>query len=109
MWRDALHVRYRLRPPRMIRSFKDRRTEAVFRGDRPKGFPGDVLKRARRKLQVLDAAVEVADLRDPPGNRLHQLAEDREGQWSIRVNDQFRICFEWGVAGPEKVEFVDYH
>lgn len=93
----------------MIQSFRDRRTEAVFRGETPKGFPADLLKRARRKLQVLDAATEVTDLRDPPGNRLHQLTESREGQWSISVNDQFRLCFEWGASGPENVEFIDYH
>lgn len=93
----------------MIQTFKDRQTEAVFRGEQPKGFPSDLLKRARRKLQVLDAATEVTDLRDPPGNRLHRLAENREGQWSISVNDQFRICFEWGVSGPQNVEFIDYH
>lgn len=93
----------------MIQTFRGRLTEAVFRGESPKGFPSDLLRRARRKLQVLDAAIEVADLRDPPGNRLHQLAQDRQGQWSISVNDQFRICFEWGPSGPENVEFVDYH
>ena len=93
----------------MIQTFRDRLTEAVFRGESPKGFPSDLRRRARRKLQVLDAAIEVADLRDPPGNRLHQLAQDRQGQWSISVNDQFRICFEWGPSGPENVEFVDYH
>lgn len=93
----------------MIRTFRDRKTEAVFRGDTPKGFPPDLLKRARRKLQVLDAATAVSDLKDPPGNRLHELTEDRAGQWSISVNDQFRICFRWGQAGPEDVEFTDYH
>ncbi len=93
----------------MIQSFNNRQTQAVFLGESPKGFPADLLKRARRKLQVLDAATDVTDLRDPPGNRLHLLIEDREGQWSISVNDQFRICFEWGVSGPENVEFTDYH
>jgi proteic killer suppression protein len=93
----------------MIQSFKDRQTEAVFLGANPKGFPADLLRRARRKLQVLDAATAVTDLRDPPGNRLHQLTDNREGQWSISVNDQFRICFLWGASGPENVEFVDYH
>ena len=78
-------------------------------GEKPRGFPSDLLKRARRKLQVLDAAAEVTDLRDPPGNRLHQLVENREGQWSISVNDQYRICFVWGLSGPEDVEFIDYH
>lgn len=93
----------------MIQTFKNRQTEAVFLGESPKGFPADLVKRARRKLQVLDAATDVTDLRDPPGNRLHQLTEDREGQWSISVNDQFRICFEWGPSGPQNVEFTDYH
>lgn len=93
----------------MIQSFKDRQTEAVFLGASPKGFPADLLRRARRKLQVLDAATDVTDLRDPPGNRLHQLTDNREGQWSISVNDQYRICFVWGASGPENVEFVDYH
>ena len=93
----------------MIQTFRDRQTKAVFLGESPKGFPPDLLKRARRKLQVLDAATDVTDLRDPPGNRLHLLTEDREGQWSISVNDQFRICFEWGASGPENVQFTDYH
>lgn len=93
----------------MIQTFRDKQTEAVFKGEKPRGIKPDLLKRARRKLQVLDAATNVADLRDPPGNRLHQLNEDREGQWSISVNDQYRICFEWGESGPENVEFTDYH
>lgn len=93
----------------MIQTFKDKRTEAVFQGDAPKGFPSDLVKRVRRKLQVLDAATTVLDLKDPPGNRLHELTEDRSGQWSISVNDQFRICFSWGESGPEDVEFTDYH
>ena len=93
----------------VIESWKDKTTEAVFKGENPKGFPPDLLKRTRRKLQVLDAATDVSDLKDPPGNRLHQLTEDREGQWSISVNDQFRICFKWGQSGPEEVEFTDYH
>lgn len=93
----------------MIQTFNDKQTEAVFLGESPKGFPPDLLKRARRKLQVLDAATAVTDLKDPPGNRLHQLVEDRKGQWSISVNDQYRICFTWGESGPENVEFTDYH
>ncbi len=93
----------------MIKSFKDKRTEAVFRGEAPKGVPADILKAIRRKLQALDAATAVTDLRFPPGNGLHQLTEDRKGQWAIKVNDQFRICFEWGQSGPENVEFTDYH
>jgi proteic killer suppression protein len=93
----------------MIQSFSDRQTEAVFQGASPKGFPADLLKSVRRKLQVLDAATDVSDLRDPPGNRLHRLVDNRDGQWSISVNDQFRIYVAWGASGPEDVEFVDYH
>ncbi len=64
---------------------------------------------AERKLQMLDAAVELADLRIPPGNRLEKLAGDRKGQYSIRINDQWRICFDWKDAGAWGVEIVDYH
>ena len=93
----------------MIQTFKDRTTEAVFQGRAPKGFPGDLLAVTRRRLAQLHAAVAVEDLRTPPGNRLHQLTGDRKGQWSISVNDQFRICFLWGEKGAENVEFTDYH
>jgi proteic killer suppression protein len=93
----------------MIQSWKGKVAEAVFKGQSPKGFPADLLKNARRRLARLDGAIDVQDLRTPPGNRLHQLADDRKGQWSISVNDQFRICFVWGPNGPENVEFVDYH
>jgi toxin HigB-1 len=64
---------------------------------------------ALRKLDMLDAATSVADLRVPPGNRLERLKGDRQGQWSIRINDQWRICFRWETDGPENVEIVDYH
>lgn len=93
----------------MIQTFKDNRTEAVFRGEAPKGVPADLLRAIRRKLQAIDAAKEVTDLRLPPGNGLHQLTQNRKGQWAIKVNDQFRICFEWGQSGPQNVEFTDYH
>lgn len=93
----------------MIQSWKGRLIQQVFEGESPKGFPGDLLAVTRRRLQALDAATQVEDLRTPPGNRLHRLVHDRTGQWSISVNDQFRICFEWGVNGPENVEFIDYH
>jgi proteic killer suppression protein len=93
----------------VIRSFRDRRTEAVFNGEQPKGFPADLLTVARRKLRYLNAAAELADLRSPPGNRLEALAGDRTGQHSIRVNDQFRVCFVWTNRGPADVEIVDYH
>jgi proteic killer suppression protein len=93
----------------VIQSFRDARTEAVFKGEAPKGFPGDLISVTRRRLAQLNAAAAVDDLRVPPGNRLHRLTGDRDGQWSISVNDQFRICFMWGANGPEQVEFVDYH
>ena len=93
----------------MIRSFRDRVTEAVFNGRRPKGFPADLFAVTRRKLLSIDFATSLRDLRSPPANRLEALSNDRAGQHSIRVNDQFRICFRWTDAGPEDVEFVDYH
>lgn len=93
----------------MIRSFKDDLTRAAFDGEALKGFPADLLKVTRRKINYLDAAVSLQDLRVPPGNALEALKGDRAGQHSIRVNDQFSICFVWTPEGPENVEFVDYH
>ena len=93
----------------MIRSFRDKTTEAVFNGERPKGFPADLVKVARRKLRYLNAAANLSDLRAPPGNRLEALKADRAGQHSIRINDQFRICFVWTPEGPVAVEITDYH
>ena len=93
----------------MIQGWKTQTARLVFEGATPKGFPADLVKATRRRLAQLHAAVSVEDLRSPPGNRLHKLADDREGQWSISVNDQFRICFVWGSDGPDAVEFVDYH
>ncbi|WP_457588598.1 type II toxin-antitoxin system RelE/ParE family toxin [Ensifer canadensis] len=93
----------------MIRSFKDAKTEAVACGKTPKGFPSDIVRSAIRKLTILNGAVVLDDLRSPPGNRLEALKGDREGQHSIRINDQWRICFVWTDAGIEDVEIVDYH
>ena len=93
----------------MIRSFHDRITEAVFRGHCPKGFPADLFKTVRRKLTVLNSATTLDDLKVPASNRLHLLGRDRAGQHAIAVNDQFRLCFVWTDAGPERVEFTDYH
>ena len=92
----------------MIQSWKSEAARQVFAGRIPKGFPPDLVKAARRRLERLNAATRVEDLRTPPGHRLHRLEGDREGQWSISVNDQFRICFTWGAGGPEQVEIVDY-
>jgi proteic killer suppression protein len=91
-----------------IRSSADARTEALFRGGRP-GRWGNAVSVAKRKLDMLDAAETLADLRSPPGNRLERLVGDRAGQYSIRVNDQWRVCFRWTSSGPEDVEIVDYH
>ena len=93
----------------MIKTFRDKATEAVFDGESPKGFPADLVKVARRKLRYLHAADSLGDLRAPPGNRLEALAGDRKGQHSIRINDQFRVCFVWTAEGPTEVEIVDYH
>jgi toxin HigB-1 len=93
----------------MIRAFADKRTQMVFAGENPKGFPSAILKVARRKLKIVDAAVDLNDLRAPPGNQLEALSGDRKGQHSIRINDQWRVCFVWTPEGPIDVEVVDYH
>lgn len=93
----------------MIKSFRDKITEAVASGESPKGFPADLVKVARRKLGYLDAAHDLRDLKIPPGNRLEALSKDRKGQHSIRINDQFRICFRWTLEGAADVEITDYH
>jgi proteic killer suppression protein len=93
-----------------IQSFRDERARAIFDGRSPgKGFPADLVRPAKRKLEMLHAAVVLNDLRFPPGNRLEALAGDRAGQHAIRVNDQFRLVFVWTDAGPTDVIFVDYH
>jgi proteic killer suppression protein len=93
----------------MIKSFKDDATKAVFNGQCPKGFPAKLLSAARRKLRYLNAAKELADLKAPPGNRLHPLTGDRAGQHAIWINDQYRACFVWTEEGPKEVEIIDYH
>jgi toxin HigB-1 len=92
-----------------IVGFRDHRLEAILGRSVPKGFPADLAAVTRRKLVMLDAALGLDDLRSPPANRLEALRGDRAGQHSIRVNDQFRICFVWTSKGPNFVEFVDYH
>jgi toxin HigB-1 len=102
MYRELIHMI-------MIKSFKNSLTEDAFNGVVRKGFPADLIKVARRKLRFLHAAHMLADLRVPPGNRLEALKGNRAGQYSIRVNDQFRICFVWTSEGPKDVELTDYH
>lgn len=91
-----------------IQSFKCRETEALFGSGKSRRWSG-IANVARRKLDMMDAAEVLSDLRAPPGNRLEALSGDRDGQHSIRVNDQFRLCFVWTSAGPAEVEITDYH
>ena len=93
----------------MIRSFADKRTAALFAGHAVRGLPHQFQRRARAKLQALDAAGRLDDLRVPPGNRLEALRGDRAGRHSIRINDQWRICFAWRDGEAWEVEIVDYH
>jgi proteic killer suppression protein len=93
----------------MILSFADRDTERLLRGETCAARWRAIEKVALRKLDMLDAAVTISDLRSPPGNRLEALKGDRKGQWSIRINDQWRLCFRWDGDGPADVEIVDYH
>ncbi|MDF1632267.1 type II toxin-antitoxin system RelE/ParE family toxin [Mycoplana sp. MJR14] len=93
----------------MIRSFRDRLTASIADGSVRKGFPDDLVRRSQQLLTLLNAASDVKDLRSPPGNRLEKLSGDREGQYSIRINRQWRICFVWTEGGPEDVEITDYH
>jgi proteic killer suppression protein len=91
-----------------IKSFLCADTEALYEGKKPKRFR-NIESVAQRKLQMLDDAVELRDLASPPGNQLEALKHDRKGQHSIRINDQWRVCFIWTASGPENVEIVDYH
>lgn len=93
----------------MIQSFADKQTEALFRGVRVAGFPADILRAAQRKLKMIHYAVNLNDLRVPPANRLEVLKGDRKGYFSIRVNNQWRICFRWQDGNAFEVELVDYH
>ncbi|MET3854444.1 type II toxin-antitoxin system RelE/ParE family toxin [Rhizobium sp. OAE497] len=93
----------------MIRSYKDKLSQSIADGSIRKGFPADLVRRTQLMLAVLNAAADLNDLRSPPGNRLEKLAGDREGQHSVRINKQWRICFVWTESGPGDVEITDYH
>jgi proteic killer suppression protein len=93
----------------MIQSFVDRRTQELYITGVSKRISADIVKRARRKLEYINLAMRLEDLRVPPGNRLHALAQDRKGQYSISVNDQWRICFRFFDGDAYDVEFCDYH
>jgi toxin HigB-1 len=93
----------------VIRSWADAEAEKIFNLQRSRKLPTDIQRVALRKLLMLDAAVTIDDLTVPPANRLEKLKGDREGQWSIRVNDQWRACFTWREGNAYDVEIVDYH
>ena len=93
----------------MIRSFRGEEAERLFRRERSRRLPPDIQRSAQRKLAILDAADTWEDLRSPPGDRLEQLSGTRTGQYSIRVNDQWRICFRWADGDANDVEIADYH
>jgi proteic killer suppression protein len=94
----------------MIVSLKGKLAEDILWRERcPKGFPADLFQRAKRKMQMIVAARDLTDLKVPPGNQLEGLGGDRKGQHSIRINDQWRVCFVWTDRGAENVEIVDYH
>ena len=97
----------------VIQSFRNEGTEEIFNGDNTKAAreicPSVLWKIAARKLDLLDSVNSIQELRIPPSNRLEALSGERKGQYSIRVNDQYRICFTWTASGPAQVEIVDYH
>jgi proteic killer suppression protein len=93
----------------VIRSFADKLTAAVFEGHRVRSLASHVQDVARRKLKAIDAAKAIEDLRVPPGNRLEKLSGDRKGQWSIRINDQWRVCFRWEGGAAHDVGITDHH
>ena len=93
----------------MIRSFRCRETERIWQGRSSRKFPADIQDRALRKLRQLDASTTLDDLRNPPGNHLEALKDDRAGQMSMRINSQWRICFRWTEGDAHDVEIVDYH
>ena len=93
----------------MIKSFKDSETEKIFRFTRSRRLPSDIQQVALRKLRMVNNAKSINDLRVPPANRLERLTGNRVGQYSIRINDQWRICFDWDGISAYNVEIVDYH
>lgn len=93
----------------MIKTFHNDAAESIWQGYFTKKLPGQIQEIARRKLRMLNNARTIDDLRIPPANRLEKLSGDREGQWSIRINDQWRICFTWNDGVADRVEICDYH
>jgi len=93
----------------VIKTFKDDETRRIYQRERSRKLPSDIQQGALRKLRMINNAININDLRVPPANRLEKLSGDREGQYSIRINDQWRICFEWKSSDAFNVEITDYH
>jgi proteic killer suppression protein len=93
----------------VIKTFKDVETQKIYKRERSRKLPSDIQQVALRKLRMVNNAININDLRVPPANRLEKLGKDREGQYSIRINDQWRICFEWKSGDAFNVEITDYH
>ena len=93
----------------VIKSFADKETQKVFAGQHSRRLPVEIQRTAKRKLNILDAAPSLETLRVPPSNHLEKLSRDRKGQWSIRINQQWRICFAWQEGDAYRVEITDYH
>ena len=93
----------------MIKTFADKHTQDFYEKGKPKRFPPEIHRRVMRKLEYVDLATDLADLKVPPSNRLHELERDRKGQYSISVNDQWRICFRFEGGDAYDVELTDYH
>ena len=93
----------------MIKSFRCKETEKIFNGKESRKFPPEIQRRVLNKLEMIKNAKTINDLRIPPSNHLEQLSGNRKGQWSIRVNDKYRICFEWKKNYGENIELTDYH
>lgn len=93
----------------MIKTFADKRTQELYSRGKARNFPADVASRAARKLEYIDLAVRLDDLKSPPGNRLHPLSGNRRGQYAIAINDQWRICFRFDEGDAYEVEVCDYH
>jgi proteic killer suppression protein len=93
----------------VIKTFKDAETEKIYQRERSRKLPPDIQQTALRKLRMINNSININDLRVPPANRLEKLSGNREGQYSIRINDQWRICFEWRGSDAFNVEITDYH
>ena len=93
----------------MIKTFKDKQSELIYKRQKSRKLPSDIQQVALRKLRMINNAISINDLRVPPANHLEKLGGDRSNQWSIRINDQWRVCFEWQDRDAYNVEIVDYH